>query len=126
MKIGPSNPMIVFVVIDRLDVERSLVRLVDVVKLELRRIGALVLVYRLLDVRLKGGDLLFRLFELRGGHELRGAAGGHNRRAVGGFDDHLQVGLGGRAGNILQGETVDVSLIRYQIQGPGRIAKELV
>ncbi len=79
------------VVIDRLNVERSFVCLVGIVELEPRRIGAFVLIHRLLDVRLQSGKLLPRLFELDGGHELRRAARGHNRRTVGGLDDHLQI-----------------------------------
>ena len=43
------------VVIDRLDIERRFVRFVDVVKLELSWIGALVLVNSLFGTRLKRG-----------------------------------------------------------------------
>ena len=52
------------VVIDRLDIEGGFIRLVDIVELELRWIGALVLVNGLFNMRLKRGKLLPRLFEL--------------------------------------------------------------
>ena len=102
--------------IDRLDVERCLVRLVAVVELERKRVGRPVLVHRLPDVALNLGELLLHLSNLSGGHVRRGTGRGHDGTAVGGFDHHLEVRRRAGARHILQGEAVDVALVGDEVQ----------
>ncbi len=106
------------VVVDRLDVERSLVRLECVVEFQLHRIGALVRVNGLGHVRLQCGELLLRLRQLDRRYKLRRTARGNQCGAIGRLDNHLQVGLpGGRCrGDILQGEAVDIAFVRDEVE----------
>ena len=67
-------------------------------------------------MRLHSGERLLRLLQLGGGDELRRAAGRDDGGAVGGLDDHLEVRRVRGAGDILQGERVNVALVGDQVE----------
>jgi hypothetical protein len=89
-RIGPDIGELV-VVVDRLNIEGSFIRLERVVKLESQRVSALVLIHRRSNVRFKCGDLLAGLLKLDHGNILSRSVGRNDVRRVGRLDDDLEV-----------------------------------